>query len=393
VTLILPNWDFDALRGRLDALGFLLVSEGELPPLRPGEPELASFSWRQGDADLVYTYNPALETRELEVHGGDAETARRRIVRAIPCEIPETPLQSLVRAALVERLQERFSVWDGLDAPSRRQVLRWFMADALDTPHVRKVLHEALVDPDWEVRVSALLAVGRLDLHELGLAVRRCVLPGSESGLDGDHRSLLRAAQKATLEHFNGLPIPTDPKLAPWAQVREAVAGIGAGPLADALAPLTEPLQHPAGEPLRVRGIEMVQVPSVPHRIGRIDLSRGVGLDWWTPQPFRIAVHPLTRRQCGLLSRPDEAWRGTRTEASAILQELGGRFRVPLFAEWECALRGPDGRRFPWGMGRGRGPSPWGLHTGEGPELVGQGAAELGWRLLDQEEGALRPIG
>ena len=156
MTLVLPNWDFAALRGRLDVLGFLLVSEGELPPLRPGEPELASFSWRQGDADLVYTYNPALETRELEVHGGDAETARRRIVLAIPCETPETPLQSLVRAALVERLQERFSVWDGLDTPSRRQVLRWFMADALDTPHVRKVLQEALVDPDWEVRMSAV---------------------------------------------------------------------------------------------------------------------------------------------------------------------------------------------------------------------------------------------
>ena len=49
-TLTLSGWDYSDVVDRMDALGFLLLSESTEPPLLAGEPELAQFTHRHEQA-------------------------------------------------------------------------------------------------------------------------------------------------------------------------------------------------------------------------------------------------------------------------------------------------------------------------------------------------------
>ena len=108
--------------------------------------------------------------------------------------------------------------------------------------------------------------------------------------------------------------------------------------------------------------------------------------------PFHLAPGPVTRRQVGLSSRPADWWKGTWAEAHTICEELG--LALPTALHWECGLRGPDGRRWPWGMGgEGWGCSAWGPNPYRGKEWVAEGGAiDLDWRVVKADKAALRPL-
>ncbi|MCB9764053.1 MAG: hypothetical protein H6739_30055 [Alphaproteobacteria bacterium] len=88
-----PDFTFNALDARLEALGWQSVRVGSgLASLIPGEPELAT--WRRGRVRLIYTFNPAVRLRMLDVRGGRA----RGLAKALPL-LDATRVQALLASA------------------------------------------------------------------------------------------------------------------------------------------------------------------------------------------------------------------------------------------------------------------------------------------------------
>jgi hypothetical protein len=71
------------------------------------------------------------------------------------------------------------------DARMRRQIVRWLGREYHEaTPGIVETLRSALEDPDWEVRVSAIIVTARIRAQTLHAAVRATVLPSqNEHGL------------------------------------------------------------------------------------------------------------------------------------------------------------------------------------------------------------------
>ena len=62
------------------------------------------------------------------------------------------------------------------DARMRRQIVRWLGRDYHEAnPGILETLRSALKDPDWEVRVSAIIVSARLRAQPLRAAVRETV--------------------------------------------------------------------------------------------------------------------------------------------------------------------------------------------------------------------------
>ena len=100
--------------------------------------------------------------------------------------------------------------WLG-DAPMRRETIRWLIRDYEKTnQHIDEVLRSALVDEDWEVRASAMLAAVRLGATAVGPEVGRMTLPSAGSeGLDETDRAILDTAHKIAVAHLAGKPFET----------------------------------------------------------------------------------------------------------------------------------------------------------------------------------------
>lgn len=94
------------------------------------------------------------------------------------------------------------------DAEVRRQTLRWLMRDYQEAnQHILEVLRSALVDADWEVRATAMLAAARLGAREVVEEVRGVELPRAGAGGEGpgdEEREILRAAREAVLSILGG---------------------------------------------------------------------------------------------------------------------------------------------------------------------------------------------
>jgi hypothetical protein len=241
------------------------------PPTLPGEPEAAHWFRSSSDTLVSYSFNPVVFLRLLDVEGTDAAsvagTLRERLrcishrdldgflasseprelllglytaaelkaigllsaVEALRTHTHQRVSQAAARTAEVlslalvavgaERLAseqrrhpDRSVVFPRLgDAGERREILLWLLHDSPEAPgDSEKVLRSALVDPDWEVRVTAMLVVARMGLSDLWLNVKRMELPAtSRSGLDRRWRSVLSALKKAVLAELAAEPRPT----------------------------------------------------------------------------------------------------------------------------------------------------------------------------------------
>ena len=92
------------------------------------------------------------------------------------------------------------------DATQRRQVLRWLIHDYSEpNDHILTTLRSALIDPDWEVRATAILTAARLNTTALIKLIRKVELPNtSREGLEPIDRQLLLAFRKATVAWLEG---------------------------------------------------------------------------------------------------------------------------------------------------------------------------------------------
>lgn len=392
-----PDFGFDALRTRLLAEGWREVPvPGLRPPLVPGEPELARFA--RGDATLAYSCNPALWFRVVEgdrvpdlpavtpamVQGWLASTEPRARLRGCLAAAEMTLthfVEEIARAAsdlpaemqapaaaALARLQPlpapaATGAFDLLTEPLRLQLLRRLLVD-------RPTVAAALVTRCWtgsaELTATAMIAAARLGLTAQYQQLRRGRLDGlAVTRREKEIVSALRKACLATLE--GGKPGPgSGPRERFWRQV------LGEGCMADDAGLMILSLTLPLPEAPDSPGDDgFCEVPAVAHWLGH-DTGRGVSnpVRRWVPRgPYRIGMQVVEDSTgAGLLLTP---------APEAALSLFPGR-RLATREEWEAALRGPDGRRFPWGQSVVRpaympAVSPWGALWSGHPEWVRDG--------------------
>ena len=394
-----PELTFSELSRLLAAQGWSRVaSPGQRPPLRPGEPEQARFT--RGDARLIYSFNPVIDLRVLD---GPADAAPESIgaatvtdwldshdprVLARGClaaaELALTELRDRV-AATARRLPEALQpmgqaalrrldplpgnrpagIFDALPVPLRLQMLRHMLA-------ADPAGAAAVIPGCWssgpELAATAMIAAARLGLSDQYLAVKRADL--APLARDRTDREVFTALKKACLATLEGQR-PTPEKNAKnrfWRMVLEPT-----GPHDDTgliLHALTVPLPDAPQTDPPPDGFACVA--QVPHWLGH---ARGDGLPnplrHWTPEaPLRMQIEASQPVSLGAI----------HAELTGASHVTGQPLRLPRIEEWEAALRGPDGRRFPWGMApqpAGLAVSPWGALWSGHAEWALQGAVPV----------------
>lgn len=456
-----PELPYSELASRLRTLGWQWRSEAQSLPLLPGEPEHVVWGHAETETRLVYTLNPAVMLRVLSFAGPHAEGQRARAAAFVPHLAPDAvgelicareaeacvlgmlaarelglgamlPLilarqededeliarvasdvaAELPRAAAGQAKEQLRRALAGLseasaafsllgDAALRRQVLRHAAAtlrgDQLGGLHF--LLQAALVDPDWELRVSALLLAGRQRLRAARDAIAALELPRDDRFGHGPRdRERLELLRRVVLDVLGGAGEPSEPLARHvFRCVLEGQSDRfdGVFLLVHALTtPLDLTLRPEPALPAHVRatelgfalarsGLPVVRVAPVASWLGDPDApGNGSGLRRVVPSSgFFITTRPLSRAVVRWLragaagpagtARGDDAqdFAATYDEACALaaaLSKLEGVALEPASPDqWELAVRGPDGRRHPWGNGleanAGRRASPWGV--------------------------------
>jgi len=314
------------------------------------------------------------------------------------------------------------------DARMRRQVVRWLGREYHEAnPAILETLRSALADADWEVRASAVVISARLRAKPLRDAVRAIVLPSAnQHGLsDRDARVLVASRIIAAESLASANPDDMDRAQVILRQLSDAprhlvrsVLGLsvdqrdGAWLMLHALSTPNEladpfPTPLPPGVTLQDQHawlggiVELCWVSPQPHILGGDHLQREqpgappcvreyspAGGFFIARRPLsataalQLGLGPFPRRSPsdpGLTARlaetPDPPLAVTYDEALTLCEHISARLAatvtLPTADELECAARGTDGRRFPWGNGvekvDGRVRSPHGVERFTAP--------------------------
>jgi hypothetical protein len=447
-----PAYSFLQLQQTLTPIGWQQQADPTAPPPSlPNEPDMAVWVHSSTGDRLIYTFQPAMHLRVLRMEGNHAAQHQAELVKQLPIltiQDAERLMQSLavesillgiaiaevsdsidlldVVAALTEHpdsliAQEASRVFQHLlsqatnlslgllaewktqhpnrsvlfrllgSVQERRQVLRWLMHDrANSNPAIDATLRTALEDPDWEVRVTAMLAAARLNAVAVRRWVHQVKLPDStKEGLDATDRRILLTVRQAALALLDGQSPPpqTDAPLTTKAAMRDHILRCIAGLLVTwhdrvflLIHALTQPLPAEVPTPILTTRIQvqehdytlthtnlpLVWVPPIPHWLGderATDTSQAIRSVSPTRGFFMSQTLISLDYQRNQSVRCN--WEEAQQHCLNLSQQTSLNIRLPTADEWEMAVRGPDGRRFPWGNGLEKDwrntVSPWGM--------------------------------
>jgi hypothetical protein len=454
---------FAELAARLSADGWQRAADPTAPPpIIPGEPEIAEFE--RSDSRLHYHFEPATGMRELRISGPRGDDELAWLASRLPCQGSERAREllhaedvesRLLGLQMVEALGARdllgevAAMMSAADPTVSRQaahtcmrliaepavaalrslgqwkkehphksaifllagspnnklqILRWLAHDRRQSnDYIEAVLRTALEDPDWEVRVTALMVAARLRAGSLVNDVARTRLPeDTADGVNVDERHMLRTIQLCAIELLQGAEVPLpadsapDTKAAMRAHLLRCLAGESVSYhekaflfMTSMTTPLPDEVPAPASLPagivrssegyvLEARGLELCWVPPIDHWLG-------------AELPRMQVANPIRRvRSAGFFIAREVSKTPELCDYDAAVEYCRGlgavtglKIKLPTADEWEMATRGPDGRRFPWGNNAGSdarfGASPWGLIG-----AVGR-AAQWTWPTRDSE--------
>jgi hypothetical protein len=280
------------------------------------------------------------------------------------------------------------------DPVTRRQAIRSLRAQPSGGPqHHRSAVLAGLADDDWEVRWSALLAAHDLAVDDVLLEVRRCE---AGPGPDSRQRQVLEAVRDVVGRRLSRRrPSAEDGPAAVWLDdpLHAPDGDADAALLVTSLrSPLLDPVEASDAPPVGYAIVDRQW-----HWLG----GEGLPVRRLRPQAaYAVAAQPTGEVAADSL---DAALRSASRAAGAAL-------RLPTPDELEMAVRGPDGRRYPWGSGRERGwrralspwdvEGPWDVATwavqDEQPVVVAPAVRGLGapaQRVVDEQVTALlRPV-
>jgi hypothetical protein len=169
---------------------------------QPGLPAFASWSEDNGSDNEIDYHAPVGETSWLELRGADAGTLAAELAKAVGIDKAPTEDNSLEDLLALPRAPATSAMGD-----LRWQALRESVAAAVpaNASLVRTLVAAGLQDGDWRVRMTAVLATGRLGLNDLAQRALAASVPAAgTSGLDQEDRRALLALRQAAHDLASG---------------------------------------------------------------------------------------------------------------------------------------------------------------------------------------------
>ncbi len=313
--------------------------------------------------------HPGLVVGLASLHHHQDEAVRAESQEALRQLMPSLAADGL--AFLHEQQQRSGGVnplWSSsIPLIDRRQILRWLIKnhDRNNVTGLIATLRAAFRDPDWEIQVGAVIACVRWHIKELVPLIKEWVPPhSSQHGPLRDDQDFLRAVRDIALVELSVIPSQQRPAL--WAHISSCLRGeatLQRDHLWAVIRSISEPIPTVTDLP-EVRP-DWCFIPAIEHFLGEKSLRSVTGPALW------IAQQPLRHG--------NDWWLGTWEEAEAYV--AANHLAIPTADIWECAARGSDARRFPWGCGLPTETiaSPWGcIGYGQGYEwTIGENGPEL----------------
>jgi hypothetical protein len=206
--VVLPGVAFASVAAAIDGLGFDRDADRtDVATHTPGEPSFASWSRPfPDDGEVDYHFDPKRGERWIVVRGENAPERACELAAVLGGKLAGTLVENL--AALLTRPSRESDPRPTVSGAERWRTLRTAVAmgPLMDKVALTALLLAGLSDPDWRVRMTAMIGAAHLGITSLANAVATTDVPpfGQDVGLEAEDRRILLALRQAAADLLHG---------------------------------------------------------------------------------------------------------------------------------------------------------------------------------------------